>query len=79
MTAVKPQHESQINVRNVIIYVSNYFIIRTFGEKGLPDGTIHIKAKGSAGKCLTRAIILTTPENTITYHNALCLSPQDFA
>ena len=23
--------------------------------------------------------ILTTPENTITYHNALCLSPQNFA
>ena len=22
---------------------------------------------------------LTTPENTITYHNALCLSPQNFA
>ena len=28
----------------------------------------------------TRTIIkLTTPENTITYHNALCLSPQNFA
>ena len=24
-------------------------------------------------------IQLTTPENTITYHNALCLSPQKFA
>ena len=23
--------------------------------------------------------ILTTPENTITYHNALSLSPQNFA
>ena len=23
--------------------------------------------------------ILTTPENNITYHNALCLSPQNFA
>ena len=23
--------------------------------------------------------VLTTPENTITYHNALCLSPQNFA
>ena len=23
--------------------------------------------------------ILTTPENIITYHNALCLSPQNFA
>ena len=23
--------------------------------------------------------LLTTPENTITYHNALCLSPQNFA
>ena len=22
---------------------------------------------------------LTTPENTMTYHNALCLSPQNFA
>ena len=22
---------------------------------------------------------LTTPENTLTYHNALCLSPQNFA
>ena len=22
---------------------------------------------------------LTTPENTITYHNTLCLSPQNFA
>ena len=22
---------------------------------------------------------LTTPENTITYHNVLCLSPQNFA
>ena len=23
--------------------------------------------------------VLTTPENTITYHNGLCLSPQNFA
>ena len=23
--------------------------------------------------------LLTTPENTITYHNALCLSPQNLA
>ena len=23
--------------------------------------------------------LLTTPENTINYHNALCLSPQNFA
>ena len=23
--------------------------------------------------------LLTTPENTITYHNALCLLPQNFA
>ena len=26
-----------------------------------------------------REVQLTTPENTITYHNALCLSPQNFA
>ena len=26
-----------------------------------------------------REIQLATPENTITYHNALCLSPQNFA
>ena len=43
---------------NVVMYVSNYLTIRTFGEKGLPDGTIYIKAKGSAGKCLVRAITL---------------------
>ena len=24
-------------------------------------------------------LIMTTPENTITYHNALCLSTQNFA
>ena len=26
-----------------------------------------------------RRMLLTTPENTITYHNALCLSPKNFA
>ena len=28
--------------------------------------------------CSVTALELTTPENTITYHNALCLSPQNF-
>ena len=28
---------------------------------------------------ITENIQLTTPENTITYHNTLCLSPQTFA
>ena len=31
-------------------------------------------------KCLVCNVSeLTTPENTITYYNALCLSPQKFA
>ena len=29
--------------------------------------------------CTYKLEQLTTPENTITYHNALCLSPQNFA
>ncbi|XP_078373779.1 uncharacterized protein LOC144657317 isoform X1 [Oculina patagonica] len=39
-----------MNVDRAFGTTLSYHIARKFGEKGLPDGTIHIKARGSAGQ-----------------------------
>ena len=39
----------------------------------------HLKMKLFGRRYFRLVKGLTTPENTITYHNALCLSPQNFA
>ena len=43
------------------------------------SGRHAIKSFSGQMRQLLRMMQLTTPENTITYHNTLYLSPQDFA
>ena len=48
---------------------------------GRKDRSIEVRviSVGVVYGCLSSALQLTAPENIITYHNALCLSPQNFA
>ena len=43
------------------------------------DSSLIPRIEWQRERTLGRRLKLTSPENTITYHNVLCLSPQNFA
>ena len=45
----------------------------------MSNDCLHENLKINHVKSIHVASQLTTPENTITYHNALCLSPKNFS
>ena len=64
-------------LKNAVLFAHLFaFLFTTKAEKGLPTSYFRLQTSDFS---IATSDFPTTPENTITYHNTPCLTPQNFA